>query len=516
MSNEVDKPTDFDIENYSIEELINILGLGSEIPLTNEKIVSTIEKMKTQFQKNEDLQLPEKRGLLDNFLDFFNKINKKLLNYKKTETVRDIFDEEISAGGITRKAKPINTRGPRQTELFDKDIMAETRISNLKDTNPMPAGPFDQISTDYKNQLLRNTYKKLVTIDSHYRSILLESDCSGNTIVGSNNKLMEMASDFTVNLVPPLKNVLDITFNDVYIPHSWYVFSKDYGTNYYIEEKNDTKKFVKIEEIKYNSVEELVNQLNIKTQDISFNEIYSGKIEIQNKSGEEIIIKWYSLEVPSDDNVCNQTGFGGKVDYNLGWLLGFRETQNKIAAGEKIRAEADIDMFGSSYVYITLDDFNSNKPNQDLVSFTNNTASFSMPSYYVSTTMKPGSECLGIQDPYFNGSCGKKYANKDLSSNLTSAQRYTIEQIRNAMISRKSDRYNSPNSRDVFARILLDQNSNFTRYTNINLEYTKRYYFGPVNIKKLRIKLLNDKGIPIEMKHHDWNFSFYATIKYQN
>ena len=71
-------------------------------------------------------------------------------------------------------------------------------------------------------------------------------------------------------------------------------------------------------------------------------------------------------------------------------------------------------------------------------------------------------------------------------------------------------------SRDIFARILLDQNSNFTRYTNINLEYTKRYYFGPVNLKKLRITLLNDKGIPIEMKHHDWNFSFYATIKYQN
>ena len=345
---------------------------------------------------------------------------------------------------------------------------------------------------------------------------MLESDCSGNTIVGSNNKLMEMASDFTVNLVPPLKNVLDITFNDVYIPHSWYVFSKDYGTHYYVEEKNGTKKFVKITERKYNSVQQLVDELNKKTQDISFNEIYPGEIEIQNKSGEEIIIKWYSLEVPSDENVCNKTGFGGKVDYNLGWLLGFRDTEYTLSPGGKIMSEAEVDMFGSSYVYITLDDFNSNKPNQDLVSFTNNTATFSMPSYYVRTTMKPGEDCLNFVEETYNSSCGRKNANKDLSSNLTSAQRYTIEQIRNAMISRKSDRYDSPNSRDVFARILLDKNSNFTRYTNINLEYTKRYYFGPVNIKKLRIKLINDKGIPIQMKYHDWNFSFYATIKYQN
>ena len=132
MSGEIDKPTDFDIENYSIEELINILGLGSEIPLTNEKIVTTVEKIKKKFQENKSLS----DEVRDNFLDFFNKINKKLLNYKKTETVRDLFDEEISAGGITRKARPINTRGPRKAELFDKDIMGETRITNLKDPNP--------------------------------------------------------------------------------------------------------------------------------------------------------------------------------------------------------------------------------------------------------------------------------------------------------------------------------------------------------------------------------------------
>ncbi len=512
MPGEIDKPTDFDIENYSIEELINILGLGSEIPLTNEKIVTTVEKIKKQFQKNEDLS----DAVRDNFLDFFNKINKKLLNHKKENTVRDLFDEEISAGGITRKAIPVNTRGPAKATLYDKEVMGETRIANLKDANPMPAGPFDKISTDYKNPLLRNTYRKLVTIDSHYRSILWESDCLGNTILGSNNKLMEMASDFTVNMEPPLNNVLDITLNDVYIPHTWKVFSKDYGTHYYIEEVDGIKTFVKITERKYTTIQQLVNELNTKTTNLEFTETFPKEIEIENTGGATVVLQWYSLDVPSDDNVCNKTGFGGKVDYNLGWLLGFRETKYTLAPGDKIIAEADVDMFGSSYLYITVDDFNSNKPNQDLVSFGNNTGSFSMPSYYVRTTMKPGDDCLGLNDPEFNSSCGKKYANKDLSSNLTTAQRYTIEQIRNAMVSRKSDRYHSPNSRDVFGRILLDQNSNFTIFKNVNPEYTKRYYFGPVNLKKLRIKLVNDKGIPIEMKRHDWNFSFYATIKYQN
>jgi len=372
MSGEIDKPTDFDIDNYSIEELINILGLGSEIPLTNEKIVTTVEKIKKQFQKNEDLSA----AVRDNFLDFFNKINKKLLNHKKDATVRDLFDEEIKAGGITRKAIPVNTRGPAKATLYDKEVMGETRIANLKDANPMPAGPFDKISTDYKNPLLRNTYRKLVTIDSHYRTILLESDCSGNTILGSNNKLMEMASDFTVNMEPPVNNVLDITFNDVYIPHSWKVFSQDYGTHYYIEEKYGIKKFIKITERRYKTIQQLVDELSAKSDDLLFTEIYPKEIEIENTSDAPVTIQWYSLDVPQDDNVCSKTGFGGKVDYNLGWLLGFRETKYTIAPGDKIMAEADVDMFGSSYLYITLDDFNSNKPNQDLVSFTNNVQNF--------------------------------------------------------------------------------------------------------------------------------------------
>ena len=165
-----------------------------------------------------------------------------------------------------------------------------------------------------------------------------------------------------------------------------------------------------------------------------------------------------------------------------------------------------------------MDDYNNNKPNQDLVSFTNNTASFNMPSYYIRTTMKPGDDCVEPDPKYTSSSnsyCGRKYANKDLSSNLTSAQRYTIEQIRNAMTNIKADRYESPNSTDVLTQINFNKNSNHTQFTNVNKEYSKRYYFGPTNIKKLKIKLVNDKGIPINLQGSDWSFSFYATIKYQ-
>ena len=42
---------DFDISSYSTEELINIIGIGGELPLTNEKIVKKIQAMKDQFEE---------------------------------------------------------------------------------------------------------------------------------------------------------------------------------------------------------------------------------------------------------------------------------------------------------------------------------------------------------------------------------------------------------------------------------------------------------------------------------
>ena len=42
---------EFDISSYSTEELINIIGLGGELPLTNEKIVKKIQEMKDQFDE---------------------------------------------------------------------------------------------------------------------------------------------------------------------------------------------------------------------------------------------------------------------------------------------------------------------------------------------------------------------------------------------------------------------------------------------------------------------------------
>ena len=114
-----DNATDFDIENYNIQELISIIGLANEVPLTNEKIVSRITTLKERFNEKPD------GDVKDNFLDFFDQIQEKLLNNKKEETVEDLFEKQEANlddfGRITRPPIEYNSRAPRQLKLHDND-----------------------------------------------------------------------------------------------------------------------------------------------------------------------------------------------------------------------------------------------------------------------------------------------------------------------------------------------------------------------------------------------------------
>ena len=81
------------------------------------------------------------------------------------------------------------------------------------------------------------------------------------------------------------------------------------------------------------------------------------------------------------------------------------------------------------------------------------------------------------------------------------------------------NRYRSPNSSDLLARIPISvnrqQNNTSIVFRNINPEYTKRVYFGPVKLRKFKIRLLNDKGFEVNLNDQDWSFSIYVTQLYQ-
>jgi hypothetical protein len=322
---------------------------------------------------------------------------------------------------------------------------------------------------------------------------------------------------------------------------------------------------------------ELLNEINslCSLNDIPVDFTYSsktGKVSIENLNRHyPVTIQFYIEDAESSgcsaQKTLNEEGSntpspGNKIGYNLGWLLGFRVKTLILTASQKVTASSLLDTFGPKYFILTLDDFNNNKPNKDLISLVDNSSkNFKLPDYYNSQTMnskfgvKRDSSGNIIGNTYYPGhsstdadaadwkcqdvsgipaerGCAENELNNDLISNLTKKQQYTVEQLTLANTSSGSvilddgtklstvvNRYSSPNSSDLLARIPItidrQQYSTSIVFRNTHPEYTKRVYFGPVKLRKFKIRLLNDKGFEVNLNDQDWSFSIYVTQLYQ-
>ena len=176
--------------------------------------------------------------------------------------------------------------------------------------------------------------------------------------------------------------------------------------------------------------------------------------------------------------------------------------------------EALIDTYGFRYLYIQLDDFNRNRLNQSVISLDANLDKFSYPA---------SKRCvLPAADPSSNvvlrsTSCGKPDPSWR-GPPLTANQTYSRAQLVNARRAVPVNRYRSPVNSDIIARIPVRKFNNYDILLdswNSSLEDTAREYFGPVTLKRFRIRLLNDKGYVVNLNNMNFSFSLIAEHLYQ-
>jgi hypothetical protein len=60
----------------------------------------------------------------------------------------------------------------------------------------------------------------------------------------------------------------------------------------------------------------------------------------------------------------------------------------------------------------------------------------------------------------------------------------------------------------------LDNNDVYVDYGG-TLQNQERTYFGPVNIHRMTVKLINDKGEVVDLNGANWSFSFICEQLYQ-
>lgn len=264
---------------------------------------------------------------------------------------------------------------------------------------------------------------------------------------------------------------------------------------------------------------------------------------------------------------CSASGNQGHTfDGTLGWLMGFRlpiqpvftsgipaSTPNYIYTGGNT-PQGILNLYGTKYFIVVLDDYNQNHINNGLISITELSKTLPLPSYYntsqpyvcasnasnistivdlnavgnlsnitpseaVSMGLNPDNLFNSLQDKLDLGTGQIQQVLPSAPRTLTQAQLYTINEIiknRNKTI---SFRAKAPTNSDTFAIIPIKYGSMTTGqlYTELSGQFqdNKRIYFGPVDIDRLKITLLNDRGNIVDLHGGDWSLTLISENLYQ-
>jgi hypothetical protein len=159
-----------------------------------------------------------------------------------------------------------------------------------------------------------------------------------------------------------------------------------------------------------------------------------------------------------------------------------------------------------------IDDYTQSHINDGLITLTPQETDISLPSYATRSTF----QCDTNGNQVFTGSL-----NSGLGNGLTQAQIYAANQINNARAERQNPKIYStgPFTQDIFGLIPMKVNglANGAYYIEFGgtLQQQERLYFGPVNIRRMTIKLMNDKGDTVDLNGANWSFSFVCEQLYQ-
>ena len=430
-------------------------------------------------------------------------------------------------------------------DLFDAKTLHDPELDNSKNKEKDKDKEKDKLQ---KYDHLKNTISRMINIDSTYREY-------SSTYTNSTDSYL-----FKLN--EPIPNVVSLMLYSIEIPQSWYTFAVSKGNTVMQmvliaqnTEQSLVNKYeypiIQIGDGNYsgkaliNTVESFIKQTNIfKNQPDTFSlsqDVYTGRCVItitKDFNMDKILLPNYDPTTPdvSLDSVMftscriaflfHSVQLKTKINYNLGWIMGFRapfvilETIYKTVQTVDSTDYSDsiVDTGGTKYIILQLDDFKTNRLNKSVINISTKTDQvIPLPSYYnrslpqyqtSTTTVNVSSNTLG----------------------LTEKQIYTINSISNSYnVDITEIQVSFPNISDIFAKIPIknavewgrvDSNGVYNLHDNgpgkLMMEFSgplqlaTRDYFGPVDINSFSVTLYDDKGMPLGLNGLDWSFTIIA------
>ena len=488
---------DFNINNYTPLELFGVLNIDEDTA-TQQDIIDKTNAYIAKYTRDGNKR----------FIDFFTNMQDKLLDYIDSEDEEEEDDPEVF---IQEKEKDSDKE-------LDKDNLEQPEQHPITDQHaPDTSTNFNVgVKKDKLNPNLKNVTSRLVYLDSQFRQ------ASGS----------ESSTDFTLDLSDPLTNLLSLKLYSVQIPYSWYIIDSQYNNNTFWISTPSVNYQIVIDSGNYTPAT-LVTELNLQFQAIT-NDL-SGTYVSYNTNNGKLSMDLSGSFLGNVDNYFTFFDFYNVLDTaqtvnnTLGWLMGYRDaSMNVIVGGGGNVATCILDLYGSKSFFLVIDDYNQNHLNDGLITITETSSILSLPTYYRPdlpyTIIPPGP--IEINNNLVNYADNVNITYRNIPNMLptsprilTQAQIYTINEIMKNREKTISYRTRAPTSSDTFAVIPIKHGG--LKMGDVYVEFggtmqlNQRNYFGPVNIERMRVKLLDDKGNVVNLNGVEWSFTLIAEMLYQ-
>lgn len=563
------------ISDYSLSELMAIININD---LNPENIIDNtnyfIKKYKT---KNPQLAV------------FFREIQSQLLQYYQSQHEDSDEDSDneakITVEGFENITNDfIYPAGEKQISdwytnevLQQKDKTQTDKITDRKQKiklfgNEQVPMNREQIATtdtynlpvkqDSLNPNLKNTINRFLNLDSQFRQYTSGID--------------SQSTNYTCDLSDTLKNALSLSLYSYQIPFSWYAIDIAYGNTCLWISDPDSEIIVPVSVPSGNySQTQFQATLNIAFSDAGFS-FPAGPPGITvpvNYNANSGIISLYlfdgsyngslgTFNITSNTQIifydftgnlqCNQQCYSKSNNYfnnTLGWVMGYRLPYLNVDPSGN-QAAAILDLNGTKYLILVIDDYNQNHVNNSLVSISQFSNTLKMPTYYSPdipyTCITPQQQGNNLQELIAGATAQSLFDNQTTNvqnglliagkyqqdytptqivlpsapRTLTNAQLYTINSINSNNNNLTNYLAKAPTSSDILAIVPI-KTSTGVPTGSLLVDYSGsfkdsvRTYFGPVNIDRMAVKLLDDKGNILNLNGNDWCVTLVATCLYQ-
>jgi hypothetical protein len=471
----------------------------------------------------------------------YEKGEKQITDWYKNQNLKQ--NDETQTSKITQRKQKIQVFG-NQHDTMKREQIATTDTYNLP------------VKQDSLNPNLKNTINRFVNLDSQFRQYTSGVDST--------------STDYTLDLSDTLKNALSLSLYSYQIPFSWYVIDTAYGNTCFwiIDTSSNTAISVSVPPGNYTQTA-FKDQLNASFLEAGFtfpprttpyilpanNPVYynsnNGKITLFLIDGvftdpagilpsftinTTTVVVFYDFTGVLQCEVTCKSNNNHYFNNTLGWIMGFKLPYISVDPSGNT-ATAILDLNGPKYLILVLDDYNQNHVNNSIVSITQLSNKLKIPSYYspdipytcVGPTQSNLSQLINgtnaqngllIAGKFENDYSQTQFVLPSAPRTLTNAQLYTINEINKNNNNLTNYISRAPTSSDTLAIIPVKTSvgvptgSLLVEFSG-SLQNSSRVYFGPVNIERMAVKLLDDKGNVLNLNGNDWCFTLVAECLYQ-